>query len=636
MVETNGNNINALIYFRKDCQFHDFVNDNSDWENFVNTNKVYLYFGKIFPDTTENFFNVIFYGMKDYVVDALPENNRTDRFTEFLQVSFDQQYQEIYNRLKNIPTLSDPKETDSDYLYYIGNMFDMTIHNLLGDIPSQRAWVENLHYLLKRVGTYTALNIIWRSIIGGTSNFLNIYERWHPVIDPEDIPYPYFEDYLYTANPIYGGTVAVGPAGEGFYHSLETTGSGGYPTNYSWPAGKILSPHYKVQMDLSGEPFGADYIINENIMDNLLEYWEEVRPVARVSHYQQLISPLTHFGPAPTSLYGGAFSAFLFTRCTKPLAVGVVAATAVYSRMSLSSIWDINHNLRTETPIVQCYNPQYERMYPARIETISSNHIRIYWGENSPMNGHCFVAVPEYTQTILGPSAASWNIDHTLSDKYPIVQLRETNFDVFMPLSVTIVDDDTLTATFSSVQAGSIELGQAAYVYHPSGAQDTWVISHGLDAYGLHVEVYDENNELIVPKNIQINTTSRCTVTFSSAVSGTAVVREIGQTFSDMDGMAADISYLGIGNGDDTRHWDAQYYGALKSLISTHPTTLRGDSSYYYITSTVPQTSTDLTITEIGLYNLYDDLVWYTACSPIFKPANVELKIFYRIELAIK
>jgi len=263
------------VYFRKDCQFHDFVNNNSDWKNFVNTNKVYLYFGKIFPDTSENFFNVIFYGMKDYVVDALPENNRTDRFTEFLQVSFDQQYQEIYNRLKNILTLSDPKETDSDYLYYIGNMFNMTIPNLLGDIPSQRAWVENLPYLLKRVGTYTALNIIWRAIVGGTSNFLNIYERWHPVIDPEDVPYLYFEDYLYTANPIYGGTVAVGPAGEGYYHSLETTGAGGYPTDYSWPDGKILSPHYKVQIDLSGEPLGADYIINKNIMDNLLEYWKK-------------------------------------------------------------------------------------------------------------------------------------------------------------------------------------------------------------------------------------------------------------------------------------------------------------------------------------------------------------------------
>jgi hypothetical protein len=287
-------------------------------------------------------------------------------------------------------------------------------------------------------------------------------------------------------------------------------------------------------------------------------------------------------------------------------------------------------------PMVQCYNVFYERIFPARIETISSNHIRIYWDEYNPANGHCFVAVPEYTQTILGPSAASWNIDHTLSEKYPIVQLRESNFDVFMPLEVHIDDDDTITAIFSSTQAGSIQLGQAAYIYHPDGEQDIWYVVHGLNAYGLHVEVYDGDDNLIIPKEITINTTSRCTITFSEPVSGTAVVRSIGQTFSDMDGMAADTSYLGIGNGEDTRHWNAKYYGTLKNLISTHPVTSRGDSQYYYFTAVVPKTPTDLTITEMGLYNLYDDLVWYSACSPIFKPAEVELKIFYRIELAIK
>jgi len=174
------------VYIRQDSNLHVYLVNNG--YSYINTQKPYLYIGKLYPvSSTDLRISINTYSMKDYVIDAIPEHERTNNLREFMGVSFDQLYSQVYQKIRGLLSMQDPHEAPDIYLKYLLDTYnissiipiDSTNYNL------DRFYIENLPDLLKRKGTYNSLEIMYKIIIN-SSNLFNIYEQWHDRI--EEIP----------------------------------------------------------------------------------------------------------------------------------------------------------------------------------------------------------------------------------------------------------------------------------------------------------------------------------------------------------------------------------------------------------------------------------------------------------------
>lgn len=63
-----------------------------------------------------------------------------------------------------------------------------------------------------------------------------------------------------------------------------------------------------------------------------------------------------------------------------------------------------------------------------------------------------------------------------------------------------------------------------AYVHVQAVAATTWTINHNLDGGTPVVQVYDEQNQMVIPDEIEPTTNDQVAVTFNAAVTGRAIV----------------------------------------------------------------------------------------------------------------
>jgi hypothetical protein len=175
---TSAVNISDEMYFRKDSFFHFWLSRQPQYENYVNLERSFSFFGKIWPVTGfPDVYSIEFEGMKDFSVRTIPTHNQTINLVEFIQTYFDRVHHEVYTMTKTLWSLFDPREVDIRWLQYIAGTFGIEIDTNL-DEQAIREWVENLIYLLKRAGTYNSIYIIGKLFLGKTKNVLNVYERW--------------------------------------------------------------------------------------------------------------------------------------------------------------------------------------------------------------------------------------------------------------------------------------------------------------------------------------------------------------------------------------------------------------------------------------------------------------------------
>jgi hypothetical protein len=627
------NYVGSEVYFRKGYLFHDYTDHQTGAESYLNTNKVHLYFGKIYTASQTGYFVIPFEGMKDYAFSALPSNNQTDNVKELFKEYFDKIHSKPYNLIKNIWTLSDPKEVNEDYLYYISNMYNM---GLISDATTarQREYVSDLPNLLKRKGTYSSLYIVWKSIIERSDNYLNIYERWHIPSLPSDNPFSYFNDVLYTFYPEYNTLPPTGGAGVGYYYSDAVTGSG-YP-EYNLSTGEVLSTHYRVEIDLTSQPLGTDFIINETLWNSLIEMWEIMRPVCRVAHYSEVIAPLGDFRTVPTSLYGTSFAAYMNTRCCKEVLIGsaVEPGTAILLKYSSSDFWIFEHGLNRPDVIIQCYDENYNMVEPISVEYLTMNSVKILWARAQA--GYGFACTPDYTLTV--PSSAadtSWTVPHTLGEIATLFQVDDETYKKIIPLGYAASEGNSAVVTFAQEEDGYSLAGLGEYVYTATVASDTWRIPHNLNATAVMIQVYQDGLEVIdavYPKNINIDDAYTAYIQFAYPITGKAVVKKIAKYGESIDGLFDSVTYVKFGNGVDPNTWDARYENDIKNEIGrTYDIEKVSTDDYFYINSSINFTTEGINITEIGIFDENDDILWYTYNSDLFKPKDGILKVHTRI-----
>ncbi len=158
---------NSKAFIRKDGLVYDWLLYNkSETKKFTNLYSPYMYIGNI-SKYTDDIYGISYYGMKNYVLDALPEHNRTINLKEFIYLYFDKIHNEGYNKAKNVKTLLDASEIDPDYMVYIASEFGINFSDefLTEDNEDlelkKRQYLRNIVPLLKRKGTYASIKVIY-------------------------------------------------------------------------------------------------------------------------------------------------------------------------------------------------------------------------------------------------------------------------------------------------------------------------------------------------------------------------------------------------------------------------------------------------------------------------------------------
>lgn len=645
--------VDKEMYFRKDSLFHDWLRVHaSTYEQSLNTNKTFIYFGKIYTLTNElRRYNIIFDGMKNYVVYAIPEHNRTEKLVELLSIFFDEVYQDIYNMTKTLWSFFDAREVSLDHINYMATRANIeTDKDKIETELLLREFVDTLPWWLKRKGSYSSYLDIYKLLLGNTKNKLNFYERWIewclktvrtgygsiPDSDFEDHHYLefygleptggagpfYYGQYTSASYPQYADTAPnvancgeisvncsnltsfVGWAGQdtgndmtavgyniqidGFnaatesaylysnvtsaanirncievsmdsssvpsgglfvwaasnypdktltahetngknyigisYEVLGATPSGAvtgrrfkvwehyngtmyasssietynadteyyltiqklgtdfkvyvydnslrrtqdyietiqlslhenasysvrYAVNsrtepvggswtgdiqnyYQWHRSvdsvaisgyKVLSPHYRLEIDLSSEPMGEDFIISQNQADELLRYWEYLKPVSKFIHYNWLISPLGQIDSLSTSvpLYNQAnYTAFLNTQFVGQnfVSAGVPSAAGDFYEETFreiitaaDSLWIVRHGLASDELIIQTYTAAGKQNWGIRHYYPDENRVEIEFAGSE--NGIVLAAGLKpaniaYTQST---PLTAWSVQH--------------------------------------------------------------------------------------------------------------------------------------------------------------------------------------------------------------------------------
>jgi len=875
------------MYFRKDSLFHDWLRNNAaEYEKAINTNKTFIYFGKLYSVTGETTnYNIIFDGMKDYVVNALPEHNRTDRMIEFLKICFDETYHDVYNMTKTLWSFFDAFEVDIDHLSYLARRANVEVD--VEKIDTElllREFVDQLIYWLKRKGTYTSYYVIYKLLFQNTRNKLNFYEKWcewclrelrsgqeyildsdfenHHYLEHYDqnpsggSGVEYYSQYNYERYPEYtdvapvgscverskscgtvadftdftgaddGGNIttqiplllqidefdprsgndlymyktpassagatrhcltvsmdasaqasggvfiwaasnyedktlnehetdtenyiavsydAIGtPSGSptsrrfkvwehdsGTLYARETSGTYAANTDYyitiskisdelalevfndprrypshriervrlnlhedveynslyalnyrtspyfaSWsgdiqslyerydvvdtigPTGyKVLSPHYKIEVDLSSEPFGEDFIIDESHIDELLRYWAYLKPISKFVHYHLLLSPLgkiDELGEA-FSLYPKTYTAVCDTRFVGGESLATSAASAatgpagdffvntatLVQPVSILS-WIFEHELNSKEVIIQVFDKDDIQIYPAAIWHETFDRSRIQW--TPARRGRAFAAsMKEYNTTHLQSTELSaWNITHNMgtsgvSGVCCQVFRGDLTSDI-IPDTITAISPDVLKITFSEPVSGYAFIRDDDYYHEQNVASTNWIIQHNLNIRGAICNFRDHTGTWIYPAEVFIDDYNTIRATFNEAVSGSASLIIFRREFDEGD--VSDVmaqGYWKIGNGgtdefDPTIHNDLSSTlasGSLDRWIEASP----GVSGTFVGIFHVP-TGEEYTINEMGLFDVYNTMQYYTRLSTLHKPTNVQLDVWYRIRKA--
>jgi len=137
--------------------------------------------------------------------------------------------------------------------------------------------------------------------------------------------------------------------------------------------------------------------------------------------------------------------------------------TYLFTKAVAGTSWVVSHNLGSQYVSVTCYDSSDEIIIPDSIVATDVNTTTITFSTSRTGKA---VVIPNsgtttnnssYLHTQSGASA-SWSVDHSLNDSYPVVQVYDSSDDVIIPSTIEIVDADNLTITFSSAITGKAKI----------------------------------------------------------------------------------------------------------------------------------------------------------------------------------
>ena len=99
------------------------------------------------------------------------------------------------------------------------------------------------------------------------------------------------------------------------------------------------------------------------------------------------------------------------------------------------------------------------------------------------------------------------------------------NSDLQVTGSFTVLGN--ISGSFAGLSAGQ------RYQHNQTSAATTWTVSHNFDLQYVNVDVYDSNDQIVIPTSITATDSNTITLTFGSAVSGNAILSTGGQAIDE-------------------------------------------------------------------------------------------------------
>jgi hypothetical protein len=675
---------NRETYFRKDSLYHEWLTlmakdmmleelgVNLDIRNYVNTDKMFSYFHNIFKSHNDHDCRIIFDGMKDFVMRAVPEHQQTERFVELCNIFFDQLYQEIFDLMKNIWSLIDPMEVDQRYLGYLSKYYDMfDLDFRSASLLQVREFVRDMIWMIKRKGTYTEFYILWR-ILTATKNMLNIYERWHRR-DVENFPdwpstispsctgtwpnFPYFSntnsttcvpasawvDVLYVYRDEYEAPQISGGAGPGWYKrwypdvytppyvapsGIYCPSGSFYPTPPA-PSGDnlMLSTHYILETDITSEPLTPTEILTKEVWDSMNLYWEYVRPVNRVANYRILIAPITDMSGKYIHLYDITSKSSVFLKTISYAALDLEDGAYVHNQSeNPSTTWNITHNLG-ENILLQVFDGDLNEIVPKNISFGNSTAQLIF---DSPESGFAIMRRASWASKRPTPVLSeTWRFYHLRHQKEVIVHYKYDS-EGFYSDGTKLTGSSYSDAGFSDKATNTVLVGTGNYIFTQTTPELSWNIPHDLFMRGVIMAVYTFDNVRLHPSQYRLIDSISCGIEFDTPTSGYAVLYKVGDL--SIDDILNELEILVTHVTYDIYGYD----GNGNKIVLESSDVLRSyrDASYYYFDLFLNKDSTYV-INEIDIYDSRGDKLFNSIMSDLYKPPGVDMVFHYRLKIPL-
>lgn len=461
----------SQVYFKKDSEFHTWLLNTADsyyktnwWnsfdiENYCNINPTFLYFGTIYGrDEGTVEYNYLVDYVPDFIIDYLRDYCRDYTASTIV----DSTYQVYQLDLKDFIKSSLPQHQRTDRIKLLIETYYDKIHS-------------EIYSLMRNINT---------------------------LIDPLEIN----EDYLEYLAFLYKFTLSDQfdvSTKRNFIRNLVDTlkRKGTYSSIFDFWV--ILTDN------------------TENKL-NIYERWHDPDIVGLVTESQYVDYLYLHpYITRDDNLYlPGGVGKFYYKQFIP--GVADLEPGAYISVVSIASnSWEINHGLDTTGVLVQCYNTDFERMIPSKIEIKNADEIEISFSE--AVDGYAFIRSAHKTSSNWVFSGGEYYTEHT-SGMYLNTQMHLSS-EVIIPGLTRLANN----SVYSDVP-GTIQL-LAGEKFGSGGTSTTWTITHAKNKTGLIVNAYDQNNEVILPNNVTL-ATNTLEMTWSAAVSGYIVLSEVGDPSS--------------------------------------------------------------------------------------------------------
>ena len=519
------------LYFRNDSVFHDWLYNNAEEylkgkygvdfaiRNYVNIDKEYIFLGYLYYNRIEggNNYYIEFNNIKDYVEKCIPVAQQNSNLRDFIYIAFDMLYNVAYQTQKNLWSLIDPIECDEILLDDLGGYYGINTDPLNFDIPTKRKFIKNLPDMIKAKGTYSAMLKIWRYMTGST-NRLNVYEKWIPDTLTGEVTASDYTTWLHTS--YYDQ--ADFETGAGYFWYNKYYSDSGYPEWGDNETNLILSTKYTIEPDLSTEPCLENSILSKGQIDSLYYFWELFRPINRLQNYKLLLAPLTDVSGSFVSTYDRLLVAYLDTKSNILIGQNENAAPGTHVEFIVQKNKTIVHGLNSTDLIVDLYDNNLNwvpRSYINYIEIKDSNRIEI--DLNTEISYFILLrrGANTYTPADEDEFENPFNSVNLITQFYKNEYVTEPK-NVYYSIDYITTDSPDLTEYFA------YPARRRQYVESPSSL---WQIDHNMSYTAIFIDVLNENEEKIYPKNIKIIDGQSVEIEFYSPVAGSVLIYPIGQ-----------------------------------------------------------------------------------------------------------
>lgn len=444
------------LYFRKDSVFHDWLVDNAPAlleeqynisfiiDQYINVDKPFVYLGDVYKNSSKGSdeYFWLHYNINNFVVESIPEHQRTEKIVDFIYLAFNVLYNNIYQSQKNFWSAIDPIECDEELLNNISEYYDINLdRETFSSMSNKRMFIKYLHNILSSKGTYTGMYTIWKYITQ-SKNRLNLYERWHSkelsgYIDESD-----YVDWLYTS----------------FYDSADFdsgAGIGWYDEYFNKPYPYYESTLSEYESEVASGYIGA-YTNSLSSKDIITQFYTD----------EDIIYPNEIFIDQDYIYHSTVEN-------TK-----IVITESDFEIRKEGSVWNISHGLNSDAVLIQIQDDSGYVFYSDDIEIVDSNNVKISFTENTEGNVKIrkmgnIGGTLEPNSYISNNTGSSFTISHSLNTSDLIVEVYDSDFKKIFPISISTIDNNNIEIIIDDSIETYTFIQQASVVETSSGSTST-------------------------------------------------------------------------------------------------------------------------------------------------------------------